>query len=178
MASGRAAGFEALVRWQHPKLGLLAPSKFIPLAELSDVIRPLTYYVIDHALGQLTKWRNFGESIFISVNLSARNLLDDECATTIKKLIHQHGANAKQLELEITESVIIADPQKASKTLNDLHAMGVRISIDDFGTGFSSLSHLKRLPLHALKIDVSFVTNMLQNEQRYCYRAIDHRPGT
>jgi diguanylate cyclase (GGDEF)-like protein/PAS domain S-box-containing protein len=165
LASGRAAGFEALVRWQHPTLGLLPPSQFIPLAELSDVIRPLTYYVLDQALSQLVKWRAFGDMLVISVNLSARNLMDDECAETIKQLIKKHRANAHQLELEITESVIIADPEKARKTLSDIHRMGVRISIDDFGTGFSSLSHLKRLPLHALKIDVSFVTHMLENEQ-------------
>jgi len=165
LASGCVAGFEALVRWQHPLLGLLPPSQFIPLAELSDVIRPLTYYVLEQALSQLSNWRAFGERLVISVNLSARNLMDDECATTIKKLIDKHHVNAHQLELEITESVIIADPEKAHKTLSDIRAMGVRISIDDFGTGFSSLSHLKRMPLHALKIDVSFVTHMLENEQ-------------
>ncbi len=166
LANSQPAGFEALVRWRHPQLGLLLPGKFIPLAELSDVIRPLTFHVLDQAIGQLRQWQGIGNGLaVVGVNLSARNLMDDECANVIRKLLDKHAVNPALLELEITESVIIADPEKAQKTLNDIHAMGVRIAIDDFGTGFSSLSHLKRLPLHALKIDVSFVTHMLQNAQ-------------
>ncbi len=159
------SGFEALVRWRHPILGLLPPSQFIPLAELSDVIRPLTLWVLDEALGQLKIWLQSGRSLRMSVNLSARLLMDDACPGQVQHLLEKHGVDPRLLELEITESAIIIDPDHASHTLQRIHEMGVNISIDDFGTGYSSLSHLKRLPLNALKIDVSFVTHMLTNEQ-------------
>ena len=161
------SGFEALVRWRHPVLGLLAPSQFIPLAELSDVIRPLTLWVLDEALGQLKIWLQSGRSrsLRMAVNLSARLLMDDACPGQVQHLLEKHGVDPRLLELEITESAIIIDPERASHTLQRIHEMGVNISIDDFGTGYSSLSHLKRLPLNALKIDVSFVTHMLTNEQ-------------
>jgi EAL domain-containing protein (putative c-di-GMP-specific phosphodiesterase class I) len=161
----KASGFEALVRWRHPQLGLLLPSQFIPLAELSDVIRPLTIWVIDEALTQLARWHAKGRLVFIAVNISARHLMDDSFPDQVKRLLDKHRIDPALLELEITESAIIAEPERANQTLMRIHAMGVRISIDDFGTGYSSLSHLKRLPLNALKIDVSFVTHMLTNEQ-------------
>ncbi len=160
-----AAGFEALVRWQHPKLGLLSPGQFIPLAELSDVIRPLTMWVLDHALMQLAQWHTQGRKVFVAVNISARHLMDDSFPTQLQKLMAQHHINPQFLELELTESAIIADPERATQTLKRIHEMGVKIAIDDFGTGYSSLSHLRKLSVNALKIDVSFVTNMLANEQ-------------
>ena len=162
---GKASGFEALVRWRHPQLGLLSPGQFIPLAELSDVIRPLTIWVINEALTQLARWHANGRQVFIAVNISARLLMDDSFPDQVKRLLDKHRIDPALLELEITESAIIAEPERANQTLIRIHAMGVRISIDDFGTGYSSLSHLKRLPLNALKIDVSFVTHMLTNEQ-------------
>jgi diguanylate cyclase (GGDEF)-like protein/PAS domain S-box-containing protein len=158
LATGKLSGFEALVRWRHPRLGLLPPARFIPLAELSDVIRPLTLWVLGTALAQRAAWPDAGR---MSVNLSARHLLDDSCPEQIARVIADSGAQPSMLELEITESALIADPERARATLERIRAMGVRIAIDDFGTGYSSLSHLKRLPLHALKIDVSFVRQML-----------------
>jgi EAL domain-containing protein (putative c-di-GMP-specific phosphodiesterase class I) len=154
-------GFEALVRWQHPRLGLVSPARFVPLAELSDVIRPLTLWVLDEALRQQREWRDRGRDVRISVNLSARHLMDENCGTRIAEALARAGADPRSLELEITESAIIADPERARTTLERIRALGVQVAIDDFGTGFSSLSHLKRLPLNALKIDVSFVRQML-----------------
>ena len=165
LARGKPSGFEALVRWRHPQLGLLPPAQFIPLAELSDVIRPLTLLVLDEALAQLAAWTADSPSLQMAVNLSARHLMDDACPEQVLRLLEKHAIDPARLELEITESALIADPERAAHTLKRIHDMGVQISIDDFGTGFSSLSHLKRLPLNALKIDVSFVTHMLQNEQ-------------
>ena len=165
LATNSPAGFEALVRWRHPVLGLLPPSQFIPLAELSDVIRPLTLWVLDEALGRLKDWLRANRKLRMAVNLSARHLMDDACPMQVQRLLEKHGVDPRLLELEITESAIIADPERATHTLRRIHEMGVKISIDDFGTGYSSLSHLKRLPLSALKIDVSFVTHMLANEQ-------------
>ncbi len=164
LAQHRPSGFEALVRWRHPDLGLLPPSQFIPLAELSDVIRPLTLWVLDEALERQKAWTQAGHVYRMAVNLSARHLMDEACPQQVLRLLEKHGVDPQLLELEITESAIIADPERATHTLQRIHEMGVKISIDDFGTGYSSLSHLKRLPLNALKIDVSFVTHMLTNE--------------
>ena len=165
LATNSLWGFEALVRWEHPRLGLLPPADFIPLAELSDVIRPLTRWVLENALKQQCAWREAGHSTRMAVNLSARHLLDDSCPEQVDRLLKDHGASPGMLELEITESALIHDPARATRTLERIRALGVQISIDDFGTGYSSLSHLKRLPLQALKIDVSFVRQMLANPQ-------------
>ncbi|MCM2327015.1 MAG: EAL domain-containing protein [Lysobacter sp.] len=161
LADGAVQGFEALVRWQHPRLGLLPPSRFVPLAELSDVIRPLTYWVLAESLHQQREWRDRGIDLRLAVNLSARHLIDEACASRIAEMVARTGVEPSSLELEITESAIIADPERAGATLERIRALGVRVAVDDFGTGFSSMSHLKRLPLTALKIDVSFVRQML-----------------
>jgi diguanylate cyclase (GGDEF)-like protein/PAS domain S-box-containing protein len=158
LASGQPSGFEALLRWRHPRLGLLPPARFIPLAELSDVIRPLTLWVLATSLAQHREWGLPGR---MAVNLSARHLLDDACPERFARILAEARVDPAALELEITESALIADPERAGATLERLRAMGVRIAIDDFGTGYSSLSHLKRLPLNTLKIDVSFVRQML-----------------
>ena len=158
LAGGTLSGFEALVRWRHPRLGLLPPARFVPLAELSDVIRPLTLWVLGTALEQRIRWGAGGR---IAVNLSPRHIVDDNCPEQIARILEKHGADPSILELEITESALIADPERAHATLERIRALGVRIAIDDFGTGYSSLSHLKRLPLQALKIDVSFVRQMM-----------------
>ncbi len=165
MQTGRVSGFEALVRWRHPRLGTLPPSQFIPLAEVTDAIRPLTLWVLDEALAQLVRWLAAGHDVTVAVNLSARQLSDESCSHQVRRLVEKHRVDPRNLELEITESALIADPERANQTLRQIHDMGVKLSIDDFGTGYYSLSHLKRLPLHALKIDVSFVTHMLANEQ-------------
>jgi diguanylate cyclase (GGDEF)-like protein/PAS domain S-box-containing protein len=163
LADGTARGFEALVRWQHPRHGLLPPARFVPLAELSDVIRPLTFHVLEAALCQQREWRDSGRDLRMAVNLSARHLMDEGCAERIAQLLLSTGVDPAALELEITESAIIADPERAGATLERIRALGVRVAVDDFGTGFSSMSHLKRLPLTALKIDVSFVGQMLRS---------------
>ena len=165
LAQRRLVGVEALVRWQHPALGLVPPSQFVPLAEMSDSIRPLTWWVLEAALAQRAWWAAQGLVPRIAVNFSARHLLDDAAPVQIERLLSRYGANPQGLELEITESAIIADPDRALEVLTRIHAMGVQLSIDDFGTGYSSLSYLKRLPLHALKIDLSFVTHMTHSER-------------
>jgi diguanylate cyclase (GGDEF)-like protein/PAS domain S-box-containing protein len=165
LAQRRLRGFEALVRWNHPRLGRLAPGQFIPLAELSDVIRPLTLWILEEALRQRGEWAKEGRATHLAVNFSARQLLDDACPEQIAAILEESGSGAESLELEITESALIADPEHATATLERIRALGVQIAVDDYGTGYSSLSHLRRLPLHALKIDVSFVRNMLRNSQ-------------
>jgi EAL domain-containing protein (putative c-di-GMP-specific phosphodiesterase class I) len=165
LAQKRLRGFEALVRWNHPRLGRLPPAQFIPLAELSDVIRPLTLWILEQGLRQQREWADAGHPTRLAINFSARHLLDDDCPDQIAALLAREGIAAESLELEITESALIADPEHATATLERIRALGVQIAVDDYGTGYSSLSHLRRLPLHALKIDVSFVRNMLRNAQ-------------
>lgn len=165
LAQKRLRGFEALVRWNHPRLGHLPPSQFIPLAEFSDVIRPLTLWILRAALRQRRAWAEQGRVTRLAVNFSARHLMDDSCPEHIGEILEAEGTPAEALELEITESALIADPEHATVTLERIRNLGVQIAVDDFGTGFSSLSHLRRLPLHALKIDVSFVRNMLKSAQ-------------
>jgi diguanylate cyclase (GGDEF)-like protein/PAS domain S-box-containing protein len=165
LAQKRLRGFEALVRWNHPRLGHLPPSQFIPLAEFSDVIRPLTLWILRTAIRQRRAWAESGHATRLAVNFSARQLMDDRCPDQIGEILEEEGTPAEALELEITESALIADPEHATVTLERIRSLGVQIAVDDFGTGFSSLSHLRRLPLHALKIDVSFVRNMLKSSQ-------------
>jgi diguanylate cyclase (GGDEF)-like protein/PAS domain S-box-containing protein len=162
--NGLHCGFEALVRWDHPRLGLLEPDSFLALAELGETIHPLTDLVLDLALEQLRRWHDAGLTCSVSVNLSARNLIDDRCLGTLRGLLEHHGVDPAQVELEITETALMHDPDQAAERLDRMAALGVRISIDDYGTGYSSLGYLHRLPIHALKIDRLFVRNMAGNE--------------
>ena len=162
--SGRVVGVEALVRWQHPGRGLLGPLEFVPIAERTGLIKDLTLYVLDAALAQLRAWQEEGLEQTVSVNLSARDLLDVELPDTIARLLAHHRVDAERLELEITESVILADPMRARLILSRLSEMGIELAIDDFGSGYSSLAYLKRLPVGVIKIDRSFVMNMEQDE--------------
>jgi diguanylate cyclase (GGDEF)-like protein len=164
MASGLVQAVEALVRWEHPERGLLAPGAFLPLAEHTGLIRPLTRHVLATALADSASWTRAGLPIGVSVNLSARDLLDLDLADEIEALLDHHGVAATGLELEITESTILTDPERVQSTLTRLRDCGVVLSIDDFGTGFSSLGQLKRLPVNVLKIDKSFVLNMEHDE--------------
>jgi diguanylate cyclase (GGDEF)-like protein len=164
LRSGRVAGVEALVRWEHPERGLLFPDEFVPLAERTGLIRELTLVVLEAALSQLRAWQDDGLRLSVSVNLSARDLLDLELPETVERLLREHDLPADRLELEITESVILADPMRARLVLNRLSEMGVELAIDDFGSGYSSLAYLKRLPVKQIKIDRSFVMNMEQDE--------------
>ena len=151
-------GVEALVRWQHPTLGLISPSEFIPLAEDTGLIGPIGEWVLRTACLQGRRWQDEGFApIRIAVNISARQFHDQDLAQTVIRILEETGLPPKYLELELTESSIMQNAEFAAVMLNQLKSMGINISIDDFGTGFSSLASLKRLPIDALKIDQSFV---------------------
>ena len=156
----RVVGAEALVRWQHPQRGLVPPVQFIPFAEQTGFIRHLTMWVFEEAARHWLLLADEGLQLRLSVNLSTRDLLDLDLPQKFAVLLARHGVPAKALCLEITESAIMDDPQRALATLDALSAMGFKLSIDDFGTGYSSLAYLKRLPVDELKIDQSFVRNM------------------
>ncbi len=164
LRTGWIAGFEALVRWRHPKHGLLYPGSFLSLAETSELIHPFTHAVLDAAMRDCAALRR--KKLFqpIALNLSARNLVDDRCVEDIGQLIRTHGLDYADIELEITETAIMHDPAFVARLLHDLDSRGVGLAIDDFGTGYSSLAHLKRLPLGALKVDRSFVRGMTTDE--------------
>lgn len=157
-------GLEALVRWEHPKLGLLTPDQFVPLAEGSGLIGPLTQWVLKTALAQLAELHARGHPLNMSVNLSARSLHDLELPQLVSELLAGSGVAAKFLTLEVTESAVMAHPDSAMVILARLDRMGITLAIDDFGTGYSSLSHLKQLPMDEIKIDKSFVMDMEKNE--------------
>ncbi|MEQ6292458.1 EAL domain-containing protein [Vogesella sp. GCM10023246] len=158
--SGRVCGAEALVRWQHPRRGLLFPGAFIALAEQTGLIRPLTEWVISAALDQLQRWQAQGCAVPIAVNLSARNLRDEGLQDKIRQWQAVRELPAGWLELEITESSVMEDPELALNLLHALRADGIPLYIDDFGTGYSSLSYLQKLPVDYIKIDQSFVAKM------------------
>jgi diguanylate cyclase (GGDEF)-like protein len=155
---------EALVRWQHPRLGLLQPDAFVEMAEHTGLIKPLTHYVLTHALRQCAAWRADGLELQVAVNVSPRSLLDRALPATVAAALQETGLSAAQLKLEITETAIMADPAAALQVLEQLAAMGVALSIDDFGTGYSSLAYLRRLPVEEVKIDRSFVQNMARED--------------
>jgi diguanylate cyclase (GGDEF)-like protein len=163
ISTGDLVGAEALVRWQHPERGLVPPDAFIPLAEHTGLIGPLTRYVLDAALAQARVWADAGRPLTVSVNLSARNLLDDGLLEHVATLLKRHGLGADALELEVTESAIMTEPVRAKQLLERLASMGLRIAIDDFGVGYTSLGQLKDLPITELKIDRSFVMTMLED---------------
>ncbi len=157
-------GVEALVRWQHPQQGLLPPIEFIPLAEQTGLIRPLTVWAIDQALRQASIWGLQGHNLTVSVNLSVHNLLDKDLPGQVQRLLKKWKVPPERLVLEITESNLMLDPEVALSTLKKLQEMGVALSVDDFGTGYSSLAYLKTLPVSELKIDRSFIQEMMQGE--------------
>jgi len=160
LSQGHVTGVEALLRWPHPEQGSIAPDQFIPLAEHTDLIVPLTQWVLETAIRQCAAWRRAGLDLGVSVNLSAR-LLHDIHLPDIVRLLLSHSAVAPgQLTLEITENALMDDPDQALDVLKRLDHIGVRMSIDDFGAGYSSLSYLKRLPVHDIKIDKSFVLGL------------------
>lgn len=162
---GAVVGFEALVRWRHPRRGLLQPGEFIPAAEMSDTIHPLTLEVLRQALGQQQQWRAQGLPHAMSVNISARNLLEEHFVEEMQSLLQQYGTEPDSLELEITETALMQDPDGAAALLKRVAALGVQLSIDDFGMGYSSMAYLRRLPINSLKIDRTYVTDMACNEQ-------------
>ena len=163
--TGRIAGVEALLRWNHPLWGNVPPDEFIPLAEHTGLIRPLTRFVVETAIRQCVEWRNAGTPVLMAVNISARNLLEPDLADTIARLLVQAGLPAALLKLEVTESAIFADPDRAVQALERLVDLGLSVSVDDFGTGYSSLTRLRDLPVHEVKIDRSFVRHLAEREE-------------
>ena len=160
LQTGKVKGVEALARWNHPERGLISPDEFIPLAERSNLLRPMTVYLLDTALRQCNAWRARGLDVSIAVNLSMQNLLDLRLPNDVARLLTSWRLPPGSLELEITESTIMSDHRRAMSILTRLNKMGVTLSIDDFGTGYSSLAYLQELPVSAVKIDKSFVITM------------------
>ena len=158
--TGAVRTMEALVRWEHPVHGLLTPDQFVPVAEQTGLIRPLTLYMLDAALRQCAAWRSAGYDLAVAVNVTGRDLLDLHFPDQVAAAIARAGVAPDALELEITESTIMTDAARARSVLVQLSELGVRLAIDDFGSGHSSLGYLKRLPIDVLKIDRSFVMNM------------------
>ena len=157
---GVVRGAEALVRWRHPTRGFLGPDAFLAAAEQGGLMRNLTRYVLDESLQQVRAWRNAGLELDLAINVSGRDLADARFPEEVAQALAEHGVDPSWLELEITESVLLSDRVRASRMLERLVDQGVRIAIDDFGVGYSSLGQLKNLPAHVLKIDRSFVSSM------------------
>ncbi len=162
--TGKVVGSEALVRWNHPQRGTVPPDEFIALAENTGLIRPLSRWVLNDALRQQRAWQDADLFLPVSVNLSTRDLLDSQLPELVATLLARWNIAPSSLKLEITESAVMADAERAIDVLGQLRAMGVRIAVDDFGTGYSSLSYLKRLPVDELKIDRSFVEHIASDE--------------
>jgi diguanylate cyclase (GGDEF)-like protein len=161
--SGTTVSVEALARWHHPELGFVPPDEFIPVAERTGLVGPLTTQVLDRSLAAVAEWRRKGQDLSIAVNLSTRSLHDADLVHEVSRLLRRHGVPADHLTLEVTEGSVMADPARATAVLHQLRDLGVRLSVDDFGTGYSSLSYLKRLPIHEVKIDRSFVTGLAEH---------------
>ena len=159
----RVLGMEALIRWLHPVRGMVPPGHFIPLAEESVIIHPLTEWVLDAAFAKASAWRALGYDWTMSVNLSAANLQNKDLAKKVETLLSRYAINPAKIMLEITESALMADPTRALNTVRELKELGVRLAIDDFGTGYSSLAYLKDLPVDEVKVDQSFVLGMSGN---------------
>ncbi|MGH3025360.1 MAG: putative bifunctional diguanylate cyclase/phosphodiesterase, partial [Gaiellaceae bacterium] len=164
LGNGHIHGAEALVRWQHPELGLLQPAAFLEIVEQTGLIGAMTTHVLQKAIAECAAWHAAGRDLTISVNLSVRNLHDPMLSSEVAQMLERHCLPPAALKLEITESMILSDPQRALATVESLSEIGVRFAVDDFGTGHSSLANLRRLPVHELKIDRSFVTPMLNEE--------------
>jgi diguanylate cyclase (GGDEF)-like protein/PAS domain S-box-containing protein len=164
VATGEVRAVEALLRWHHPQRGLVMPDDFVPVAQQTGLIKPLTLYVLARALEQCRAWQEDGTPLSIAINLSTRNLLDVEFPDEVELLLDRWDVDPALVEFEITESTMLADPARTRGILERLAGMGIRLSIDDFGTGYSSLAYLKRLPVNEIKIDGSFVVGMATNE--------------
>lgn len=165
LSSGAVVGAEALVRWNHPTRGLLLPQAFIPLAEPTGLIHPLTEWVLRAAVGQAVRWRGQGHGLRVAVNISPRSLLEGDLPGTVRRALAEGDLAAHRLELEITETAVMGDPERAAAVLTQLRAMGVGVAIDDFGVGQSSLAYLRRLPVTVLKLDRSIITHLLERPE-------------
>jgi diguanylate cyclase (GGDEF)-like protein len=166
VATGEVRGFEALLRWRHPQLGLLGPAEFIPILEETGLIVPVGEWVLRTACLQIGAWERAGmDSRPVAVNLSARQFHQRDLDDVVERIIRETGIAPSQLELELTETVLVREPEEAARTMRRLKAMGIRIAVDDFGTGYSSLGYLKRFPIAALKIDRTFVADVTRNPE-------------
>jgi diguanylate cyclase (GGDEF)-like protein/PAS domain S-box-containing protein len=163
LQTGTPIGVEALARWRHPERGLVDPARFIPLAERTGLVRPLFATVLEKTIAQAAVWRLDHVFLQASVNLSIGNLLDPELAVTVSDALRNAGAGPESLALEITETMLMADPERAMATLGSLQRLGVQLAIDDFGVGYSSLAYLQKLPAYAVKIDRTFVDRMTKD---------------
>ena len=164
LRTGLVTGVEALVRWQHPSRGLVGPDEFVPLAENTGLIGPLTIAVLERAVAQVRAWDGIGVHVDVAVNLSSRTLLDGRLPDIVSDLLMRHDVAGPRLELEITESMIADDPERAMEIIAALHKLGVRLALDDFGTGYSSLANLRDLEVSRLKIDRTFTRSMTERE--------------
>jgi len=158
--TSRVHGVEALVGWQHPRHGLMFPDDFIPLAEETGLINPLTYWVLEESLRQCRLWHRAKRDLTISVNISMTDLQDTEFPQRVAEILKNSGVDASFLDLEITETAIMANPARAIHCITQLSNMGIQIAIDDFGIGYSSMAYLKKLPVSKIKVDKSFVMDM------------------
>ena len=168
LETGRIFGFEALIRWRHAARGLVLPGEFIPVAEETGLIVPLGQWVLETATQQMQMWQSrFPEDppLWISVNLSARHLLQTELLEQCRKILEQTQLSKSSLCLEVTESAMMPDPESAIEVMGQLKSLGIKLALDDFGTGYSSLSYLHRFPLDSLKIDRSFVSRMMVDDE-------------
>lgn len=163
LVTGLVVGAEALMRWHDPVEGFISPLEFIPIAEESGLILPLTTWLVDICLRECATWRRQEFDLQVSINLSARNLLDPDLLQVLQNSLKKYNLSATDITLEITESCFMSSPERAMEIIQRLHELGFRLSIDDFGTGYSSLSYIKNLPINELKIDKGFVRKLLQN---------------
>jgi predicted signal transduction protein with EAL and GGDEF domain len=164
LCSGAVDGVEALLRWTHHERGMISPDEFIPLAEQTGLIKPITLFVVEQALRQCRAWHDAGHRIRMAVNLSARMVHDTQLPSEVERLLEATGMAPQWLALELTETSIMADQTRSLEVLTALDALGVSLSVDDFGTGYSSLAYLKRLPVDEIKIDRSFVLHMAEDD--------------
>ncbi|MFN8020138.1 MAG: bifunctional diguanylate cyclase/phosphodiesterase [Acidimicrobiales bacterium] len=160
LATGRPVAMEALIRWRHPRLGLVMPSEFVPVAEHTELIVPLTEYALDRALRDAARWQDAHPEVRVAVNASARNLNDLGFPKVVSSALEKHRYEGSLLELEITENTVLSHPEKVAAVLGAIEPLGVRLCIDDFGTGYSSLTSLRDLPVETIKIDRSFVRDL------------------
>jgi EAL domain-containing protein (putative c-di-GMP-specific phosphodiesterase class I) len=163
MASGELCGAEALIRWQHPERGFMPPDSFIPIAEQSGFIVPLSAWVLNAAIRECAGWHRRGIRIPVAVNISARNLQDPNITDVVLNTLEQHALDYRALIIEVTETAVMSNPELVLEIVSALENKGVRVSIDDFGTGYSSLANLKKLPVTEIKIDRSFVMDMKED---------------
>jgi EAL domain-containing protein (putative c-di-GMP-specific phosphodiesterase class I) len=165
LSTGRIYGVEALVRWEHPERGRLGPDAFVPLAESTGLIAPLTSFVLETSIAQCAEWHRRGLPLTVSVNISVRSLLMANLSEQIAEILERCDVDPRYIQLEITESTMMADPACAMKALHELGDAGLGLAVDDFGTGYSSLTYLKDLPVDEIKIDRSFVTPMVDSRE-------------